>query len=200
MVVVCVERWRCALRWCQGTLVYHYQVMELECAHTNGRDQKNKTKKQSAFWVLCWLTEKFSERGHSLFARDLKLLHVVLDTCVDLLALHCPALASHLVELGVEPTMYLSHWISTLFVYNSPRELVFRLWDVLFLESWTYIVRIALALITSVQGRVLQCSSLEEALVCLKAATASDPAALVRAAAAFPVASALDSISDRLPQ
>ena len=50
--------------------------------------------------------------------------------------------------------MYLSHWISTLFVYNSPRELVFRIWDVLFLEPWDHVVKIAISLVTSVQGAV----------------------------------------------
>jgi hypothetical protein len=99
---------------------------------------------EGTFWVLAWLAKKYSLAGKSLFGQDLLMLRQSLAAFDTLLAQKLPGLHAHLVACGVESSMYVSHWLCTLFVYNFPIDLVFRVWDVLFLESWDHIFKIAI--------------------------------------------------------
>lgn len=52
--------------------------------------------------------------------------------------------------------MFAAEWFSTLFVYNFPLEVVFRIWDSLFLEQRTYIFRFAIAIMKLSKGKSLK--------------------------------------------
>jgi len=38
-------------------------------------------------------------------------------------------LFEHFKEEGIDPSLYLTKWISTFFLYSFPFGIVFRLWD-----------------------------------------------------------------------
>ena len=107
---------------------------------------------EGTFWVLGWLAKKYSLNGRSLFGQDLFVLRQSLAAFNVLLERQLPALSAHLTACGVESSMYLSHWLCTLFVYGFPIEVVFRVWDVLFLENWEHIFKVALGIMLLIEG------------------------------------------------
>ncbi|KAJ2372085.1 hypothetical protein IW150_004294, partial [Coemansia sp. RSA 2607] len=106
-----------------------------------------------AFAVLARLMFTYGLRGHFLPAMDdlrLRLFqfeHVLRDTL--------PRLARHFEQQGVEPTMYVSQWLMTLFAYRLPMELTFRLFDTVFAEGLDALLRVAIAVLRRSQTRLL---------------------------------------------
>ncbi|KAJ2780043.1 GTPase-activating protein [Coemansia interrupta] len=106
-----------------------------------------------AFAVLARLMYTYGLRGHFLPAMDdlrLRLFqfeHVLRDTL--------PRLARHFEQQGVEPTMYVSQWLMTMFAYRLPMELTFRLFDTVFAEGLDALLRVAIAVLRRSQTRLL---------------------------------------------
>ncbi|KAJ1722684.1 GTPase-activating protein [Coemansia erecta] len=106
-----------------------------------------------AFAVLARLMFTYGLRGHFLPAMDdlrLRLFqfeHVLRDTL--------PRLARHFEQQGVEPTMYVSQWLMTMFAYRLPMELTFRLFDTVFAEGLDALLRVAIAVLRRSQTRLL---------------------------------------------
>merc|ERR1712061_551972 len=86
-----------------------------------------------------------------------------------LLEMHNPLLYNHLVQQGVEPTMYASQWFMTVCIYNFPFSIVVRVWDIFLAEGVKIIFRIALALLKLNQEALLN-ESFEQILQTLKQA------------------------------
>merc|ERR1711988_247645 len=80
-----------------------------------------------------------------------------------------PLLNKHLVQQGVEPTMYASQWFMTVCIYNFPFSTVVRVWDIFLAEGVKIIFRIALALL-KLNQEVLLSESFEQILHTLKRA------------------------------
>ncbi|KAI9506518.1 rab-GTPase-TBC domain-containing protein, partial [Coemansia spiralis] len=108
---------------------------------------------EDAFCVLVRLMYRYGLRGHFLPAMDdlrLRLYqfeHAFQETL--------PRLAAHFQHQGVEPTMYVSQWLMTMFAYRLPIELTFRLFDVVFAEGLDSLLRIAIAVLKRSQTRLL---------------------------------------------
>merc|ERR1712061_490491 len=86
-----------------------------------------------------------------------------------LLEMHNPLLYNHLVQQGVEPTMYASQWFMTVCIYNFPFSIVVRVWDIFLAEGVKIIFRIALELLKLNQEALLS-ESFEQILQTLKQA------------------------------
>ncbi|KAI8323385.1 RabGAP/TBC [Martensiomyces pterosporus] len=108
---------------------------------------------EEAFCVLVRLMYTYGLRGHFLPTMDdlqLRLYqfdHVFTETL--------PLLAKHFQEQGVEPTMYVSQWLMTMFAYRLPIDLTFRLFDVVFAEGLDSLLRVAIAVLRRSQTRLL---------------------------------------------
>ncbi|KAJ3036111.1 hypothetical protein HDV00_003087 [Rhizophlyctis rosea] len=71
----------------------------------------------------------------TLFTTQMTGLHLLLHQHTELVRLHLPALHKHFQEHGITATMYASQWFLTLFTYNFPLPLVFRIFDIIFAEG-----------------------------------------------------------------
>jgi hypothetical protein len=82
---------------------------------------------------------------------------------------YLPALYGHLLRHNVVSTMYASQWFLTIFAYNFPLPLVFRIFDILFAEGpGVTILRFSIAILRRNQSRLLEMESFEELLEFLK--------------------------------
>eukprot|EP00931_Biecheleriopsis_adriatica_P080713 TRINITY_DN54058_c0_g1_i1.p1 TRINITY_DN54058_c0_g1~~TRINITY_DN54058_c0_g1_i1.p1 ORF type:complete len:349 (+),score=74.37 TRINITY_DN54058_c0_g1_i1:140-1048(+) len=120
-----------------------------------------------AFLMLISLLDNYRMAG--LFMPNLPLLNKYFFQLTKLLEMHMPQLYNHLVEQGVEPTMYASQWFMTVCIYNFPFSTVVRVWDIFLAEGVKIIFRIALALLKLNQEDLLN-QSFEQILQTLKQA------------------------------
>ncbi|KAF9896265.1 GTPase-activating protein [Lobosporangium transversale] len=66
-----------------------------------------------------------------------------------------PMVFKHLRNQGIRSTMYASQWFMTLFAYKFPLELVFRVYDIIFVEGIESILRFAVALLKANHDKIL---------------------------------------------
>ncbi|KAI9486962.1 MAG: rab-GTPase-TBC domain-containing protein [Benjaminiella poitrasii] len=108
---------------------------------------------EAAFCVLVKLMSHYGLRGH--FTPQMETLHERMYQFNQLLQTHLPQVHWHLDAQGVLPSMYASQWFMTLFAYRCPLELVYRVFDLLFVEGSNIILNFALALIKKNQQTIL---------------------------------------------
>lgn len=133
-----------------------------------------------AFLMLISLLENYRMAG--LFMPNLPLLNKYFFQLQRLLEIEMPELHLHLVEQGVEPTMYASQWFMTVCIYNFPFATVVRVWDIFLAEGVKIIFRIALALL-KLNHETLLSESFEQILQTLKRAPGCvDSETLIQAA------------------
>ncbi|KAL8271717.1 hypothetical protein Esti_004312 [Eimeria stiedai] len=131
---------------------------------------------KDAFYFLSCLLHKFSLGG--LFLPGLPLLDKYFFQFQRLLQLHMPELSSHLQTEGVEPSMYLSGWILTLFAYCLSLDCLGRVWDVFFKDGEKMLFRTALAILKIHQEELLS-ASFEGILETLKTSPAKVASSLL---------------------
>lgn len=108
---------------------------------------------EAAFCVLIKLMSEYGLRGH--FTPEMEILHERMFQFAQLLQLHSPQVYRHLDAQGVLPTMYASQWFMTLFAYRCPLDLVYRVFDLVFVEGSQIIINFALALMKKNQQVIL---------------------------------------------
>ncbi|CEP19478.1 hypothetical protein [Parasitella parasitica] len=108
---------------------------------------------EAAFCVLLKLMGHYGLRGH--FTPQMETLHRHMYQFDQLLLQHLPQIHRHLDAQGVMPSMYTSQWFMTLFAYRCPLDLVFRVFDLLFVEGSHIILNFALALMKKNQQVIL---------------------------------------------
>lgn len=108
---------------------------------------------EAAFCVLIKLMSEYGLRGH--FTPEMEILHERMFQFAQLLQLHLPQVHRHLDAQGVLPTMYASQWFMTLFAYRCPLDLVYRVFDLVFVEGSHIIINFALALMKKNQQVIL---------------------------------------------
>jgi len=124
-------------------------------------------REDDAFLMLISLLENYRMAG--LFMPNLPLLNKYFFQLQRLLEMQMPHLYNHLVQQGVEPTMYASQWFMTVCIYNFPFATVVRVWDIFLAEGVKIIFRIALAILKLNQEALLN-QSFEQILQTLKQA------------------------------
>ncbi|OAD80788.1 hypothetical protein PHYBLDRAFT_98138, partial [Phycomyces blakesleeanus NRRL 1555(-)] len=108
---------------------------------------------EAVFCVLVKLMSHYGLRGH--FTPQMETLHERLYQFDQLLLQTLPQVHKHLETHGIKPTMYASQWFMTLFSYRCPFELVFRVFDLVFVEGSSILLNFALALMKKNQKTLL---------------------------------------------
>lgn len=108
---------------------------------------------EAAFCVLIKLMSQYGLRGH--FTPQMETLHERMFQFHQLLLVFLPQVHRHLDAQGVLPTMYASQWFMTLFAYRCPLDLVYRVFDLVFVEGSQIIISFALALMKKNQQVIL---------------------------------------------
>jgi hypothetical protein len=65
-----------------------------------------------------------------------------------------PKLHKHLIDIQLTPEVLVAQWFITLFTYTVPLELTLRVFDYIFLEGWSGMFRVALALLKSLDSAI----------------------------------------------
>ncbi|XP_060732104.1 TBC1 domain family member 4 isoform X5 [Tachysurus vachellii] len=78
-------------------------------------------------------------------------------------------LYSHLEEHEISPSLYAAPWFLTLFASQFPLGFVSRIFDLLFVQGTEVIFKVALCLLSSHEGEILECDSFESIVDYLKA-------------------------------
>jgi hypothetical protein len=99
---------------------------------------------EEAFTLLVRLMHKYNIR--SLFEPEMPGLHLHLYKFERLLEDLEPALYVHLKRRHVGPQLYATQWFLTLFAYRFPLQLVLRVYDLLFSEGMTAILKFGIVL------------------------------------------------------
>lgn len=99
---------------------------------------------EEAFTLLVRLMSKYDAR--SMFTRNMYGLHLRLYQFERLLEDNDPALYCHLRRRHVAPQLYATQWFLTLFAYRFPLQLVLRVYDMIFSEGLTAVLKFGLVL------------------------------------------------------
>ncbi|KAF9362391.1 GTPase-activating protein [Mortierella sp. NVP85] len=108
---------------------------------------------EEAFCVLVKLMSTYDMRGH--FTPDMNTLQLRLFQFEQLMEETVPLVYKHFQLQGIRSTMYASQWFMTLFAYKFPLDLVFRVYDILFVEGIDSLLRFAVALLKANHDRIL---------------------------------------------
>ncbi|KAF9096319.1 GTPase-activating protein [Mortierella sp. AD031] len=108
---------------------------------------------EEAFCMLVKMMQNYEMRGH--YTPDMETLQLRLYQFEQLMEETVPMVCKHLRNQGIRSTMYASQWFMTLFAYKFPLELVFRVYDILFVEGADALLRFAIALLKMNHDRIL---------------------------------------------
>ncbi|KAF9932713.1 GTPase-activating protein [Modicella reniformis] len=108
---------------------------------------------EQAFCLLVKLMNSYDMRGH--FTPDMNMLQLRLFQFEQLTEETVPLVHKHFQNQGIRSTMYASQWFMTLFAYKFPLDLVFRVYDILFVEGVDSFLRFAVALLKANHDRIL---------------------------------------------
>ncbi|KAF3071203.1 GTPase-activating protein GYP5 [Daldinia childiae] len=97
-----------------------------------------------AFGILVRLMNQYKLRD--LFIQDMPGLHMHLYQFERLLEDFEPALYCHLHRRGISPHLYATQWFLTLFAYRFPLQLVLRIYDLIFSEGLSAILKFGIVL------------------------------------------------------
>mmetsp|Transcript_27057 Transcript_27057/g.48213 ORF Transcript_27057/g.48213 Transcript_27057/m.48213 type:complete len:175 (-) Transcript_27057:107-631(-) len=111
---------------------------------------------EDAFWTLTALLKgAVHPPMEGLYSMGLPLLQQYMSHMQLLLAEEAPMLAEHLLEQGVQPSMYCSQWFITIFAYNLPFDHLLRCWDIFLHEGVKIVFAIGLVLLKSAEEELM---------------------------------------------
>ncbi|KAF9184179.1 GTPase-activating protein [Haplosporangium sp. Z 11] len=108
---------------------------------------------EEAFCVLVRMMSSYEMRGH--YTPDMNMLQLRLYQFEQLMEETVPLIFKHFQNQGIRSTMYASQWFMTLFAYKFPLDLVFRVYDILFVEGIESLLRFAIALLKANHDKIL---------------------------------------------
>lgn len=115
---------------------------------------------QEAFCLLVRLMTHYGLRD--LFIQDMPGLHMRLYQFERLLEDFEPALYCHLRRRGITSHLYATQWFLTLFAYRFPLQLVLRIYDLIFSEGLSAILRFGLVLMQKNAATLLGLSDMAQ--------------------------------------
>jgi hypothetical protein len=121
---------------------------------------------QEAFCLLVRLMNNYHLRD--LFVQDMPGLHKALYQFERLLEDFEPALYCHLHRKGISPHLYATQWFLTLFAYRFPLQLVLRIYDLIFSEGLSAILRFGIVLMQKNASTLLALSDMQQLTTFLK--------------------------------
>ncbi|KAK5997988.1 GTPase-activating protein GYP5 [Cladobotryum mycophilum] len=121
---------------------------------------------QEAFCLLVRLMNHYGLRD--LFIQDMPGLHMHLYQFERLLEDLEPALYCHLHRRSISPHLYATQWFLTLFAYRFPLQLVLRIYDLIFSEGLSAIIRFGIVLMQKNATTLLGLSDMQQLTTYLK--------------------------------
>ncbi|GAO13391.1 hypothetical protein UVI_02014000 [Ustilaginoidea virens] len=121
---------------------------------------------EEAFCLLVRLMHQYQLRD--LFVHDMPGLHLHLYQFERLLEDLEPALYCHLHRRGISPHLYATQWFLTLFAYRFPLQLVLRIYDLIFSEGLSAILRFGIVLMQKNSSTLLKISDMQQLTTFLK--------------------------------
>ncbi|TPX10603.1 uncharacterized protein E0L32_008489 [Thyridium curvatum] len=121
---------------------------------------------QEAFCLLVRLMNQYHLRD--LFIQDMPGLHMRLYQFERLLEDLEPALYCHLHRRSISSHLYATQWFLTLFAYRFPLQLVLRIYDLIFSEGLSAILRFGIVLMQKNASTLLQMSDMAQLTTFLK--------------------------------
>ncbi|KAF2862537.1 RabGAP/TBC [Piedraia hortae CBS 480.64] len=121
---------------------------------------------EDAFTLLVRLMNKYGLR--SMFLPDMSGLHLRLYQFERLLEDTDPALCCHLRRRQVGPELYATQWFLTLFAYRFPLQLVLRVYDLVFSEGLTAILKFGIVLLQRNRAALLDMKDMSQLTTFLK--------------------------------
>lgn len=121
---------------------------------------------EEAFSLLVRLMNHYQLRD--FFVQDMPGLHMRLYQFERLLEDIEPALYCHLHRRGISPHLYATQWFLTLFAYRFPLQLVLRIYDLIFSEGTSAILRFGIALLQKNVTKLLEISDMQQLTTYLK--------------------------------
>jgi len=121
---------------------------------------------EEAFCLLVRLMNHYHLRD--LFIQDMPGLHMHLYQFERLLEDLEPALYCHLHRRGISPHLYATQWFLTLFAYRFPLQLVLRIYDLIFSEGLSAILRFGIVLMQKNATTLLGMSDMQQLTTFLK--------------------------------
>lgn len=121
---------------------------------------------EEAFTLLVRLMSKYDLR--SLFTLEMTGLHLHLYQFERLLEDFEPALYCHLHRRGVSPDLYATQWFLTLFAYRFPLQLVLRIYDLIFSQGLSAILKFGIVLMQKNAQTLLKMKDMSELTTYLK--------------------------------
>ncbi|SBS96513.1 GTPase-activating protein, putative, partial [Plasmodium malariae] len=120
---------------------------------------------EDAFYMLIALLDKY--KLNDLFSSEMPLLNEYLHIFDKLLYYTFPKIHNHLQKENVHSSMYASQWFVTLFSYNINILYAVRIWDIFFINNYTFLFKVSLAFF-KLQGHIILTESFEDILNRLK--------------------------------
>ncbi|KAH7636166.1 rab-GTPase-TBC domain-containing protein [Sordaria sp. MPI-SDFR-AT-0083] len=121
---------------------------------------------EEAFCLLVRLMNQYHLR--ELFIQDMPGLHKCLYQFERLLEDLEPALYCHLHRRGISPHLYATQWFLTLFAYRFPLQLVLRIYDLIFSEGLSAIIKFGIVLMQKNATALLGMSDMSQLTTFLK--------------------------------
>ena len=121
---------------------------------------------EEAFCLLVRLMNQYHLRD--LFIQDMPGLHLHLYQFERLLEDLEPALYCHLRRRGISPHLYATQWFLTLFAYRFPLQLVLRIYDLIFSEGLSAILKFGTVLMQKNADALLAISDMAQLTTFLK--------------------------------
>ncbi|PHH66428.1 hypothetical protein CDD81_7483 [Ophiocordyceps australis] len=121
---------------------------------------------QEAFCLLVRLMNQYHLR--ELFVQDMPGLHLHLYQFERLLEDIEPALYCHLHRRGISPHLYATQWFLTLFAYRFPLQLVLRIYDLIFSEGLSAVLRFGIVLMQKNAATLLSIADMQQLTTYLK--------------------------------
>jgi len=112
-------------------------------------------KEEDAFWILVQMMEKYNLA--ELFENDCN--PKCLARFNELFKEKFPDIDSHICEYGGTASLFAIQWIRTLFSLDLEPTLIFRVWDIFFLEGMNFIIKFVLAMFSVNHENILQLQS-----------------------------------------
>ncbi|KAK3371317.1 GTPase-activating protein GYP5 [Lasiosphaeria ovina] len=121
---------------------------------------------EEAFCLLLRLMNQYHLRD--LFVQDMPGLHLRLYQFERLMEDLEPALYCHLHRRGISPHLYATQWFLTLFAYRFPLQLVLRIYDLIFSEGLSAILKFGIALMQKNAATLVAISDMSQLTTFLK--------------------------------
>ncbi|XP_025417450.1 TBC1 domain family member 30-like isoform X2 [Sipha flava] len=160
-VLLGFARWNKAVGYCQGFNMLAALILQVM--------EKNES---DALKVMIYLIEGVLPEGY--FANNLRGLSVDMAVFRDLLRVRLQNLSRHLDRLQTESkdsgtsyeppltNVFTMQWFLTLFCNCLPQRTVLRVWDLIFLEGSTVLLKTALAIWDALSDRIMTVTSADE--------------------------------------